>query len=179
MHYAKVVVPVLAVLGVAVAAPASASTVARGGAEMAMENSLVFSRPDGSVVAFPTAVRVWCGRWERDVPVRSLHVEVGSRDDHEPFWSLRAVLADVRRRPVVRLPHSFVWNKPSGADLFAVDGTNELSSAEEEANGRIVFRKARCGRRLDVRFRVRGTLGSEFFDGPKLAVRGRFAARAS
>ena len=162
MHYVA-----LAALGVAAATA--------GTPGLTLENSLVFSRPDGSVVAFPPAVRVWCGRWERDVPVRSLHVEVGSRD--ETFWSLRAVLADVRRRPVVRLPHSFVWNKPTGADLFAVDGTNELSSAEEEASGRIVFRKARCGRRLDVRFRVRGTLGSEFIDGQKVAVRGRFAAR--
>ena len=50
-----------------------------------------------------------------------------------------AVVADVRRHPVVRFPHSFVFDEPTGAELFAVDRENELSSAEEEARGRITF----------------------------------------
>jgi hypothetical protein len=50
------------------------------------------------------------------------------------------------------------------------------SSAEEEAAGAMTFRKARCGRHLRIRFRIRATLGSEFFDGQPLTVRGTFAA---
>jgi hypothetical protein len=83
----------------------------------------------------------------------------------------------VRREPVVELPNMFVFDEPQGADMFAVDGENELSSAEEESNGRIVVDRVRCGRRLAVRFHVRGRLGSEFFDGDPLTVRGSFSAR--
>ena len=54
----------------------------------------------------------------------------------------------------MRFPHSFVFDKPTGAEIFAVDRENELSSAEEEASGRITFGTVRCGRRLAVRFRV-------------------------
>jgi hypothetical protein len=154
----------VALLGI-LAPPAGAITV---------DNGLVFLRPDGSEIAYPGAVRVWCGPWEADVPVRTLHVRVGTRG--RPFWRMSAVLADVRRDPVVRFPHTFVFDRPSDALLFAVDGTNELSSAEEEASGRMTFRRARCGARLRVRFRVDARLGSEFSDGEPVRVRGTFAA---
>jgi hypothetical protein len=143
-------------------------------AAITVENRLTFTRPDGTEVAYPSRVRVWCGPWERDVPVRAIHVRVGVRG--KPYWRISAVVTDVNRERVVQLPHSFVFDQPTGALLFAVDGTNELSSAEEEAAGRIVFRRARCGRRLSVRFRVTGTLGSEFSDGEPLRVRGSFTA---
>ena len=151
----------------AAASPAAAHAIT-------VDNGLVFARPDGTKVAYPSRVHVWCGPWEPDVPVRAIHVRVGVRG--KPYWELSAVPGDVTRRRVVRLPHSFVFDKPTGAQLFAVDGENELSSSEEEASGRITFRKARCGARLRIRFRVRATLGSEFFDGDPLTVRGTFAA---
>jgi hypothetical protein len=128
-------------------------------AGLTVESTVAFTRPDGSAVPLAQRVHVSCGRWERDVPVRSVRIRAGARGG--PLWQLRAVVADVRRRPVVRFPHDFVWDRPSGAQLFAVDGENELSSAEEEASGTITFRKVRCGRRLDVRFDIDGVLGSE------------------
>jgi hypothetical protein len=108
------------------------------------------------------------------VPRRTLHIRVGAPE--EPFWQLNAVVADVRRRPVVRFPHSFVWSRPTGAELFAVDGDNEVSSSQEEASGRISFGTVRCGRRLAVRFRVRAVLGSELFGGDPLTRRRLFRA---
>jgi hypothetical protein len=158
----------LAAVTVALAAPAQADAV------LTVRNEITMTRPDGSVVAFPQKVRVWCGRWERDVPVRALHVQVGGRHGS---WALRAVIADVRRDPVIELPNSFVFDEPEGADLFAQSGGNELSSAEEEASGRIVVDRVRCGRRLAVRFRVDGVLGSEFFEGDEWTVGGSFSAR--
>jgi hypothetical protein len=147
-------------------------------AELRVTNTLVFSRSDGSLVEYPFDVRVWCGPWERNVPVRTLHVRIGwSRPMSR--WSLSAVVGDVRRRPVVRLPRSFLWNEPKGALLFATDGQNEVSSAEEEASGRIRFGRVRCGRNLAVRFRVRGVLGSELFDGEPVSVQGSFRARSA
>jgi hypothetical protein len=162
-------------MGLALVAAALAAAASPAAAEtITVDNRLVFTRPDGTEVVYPSKVRVWCGAWEPDVPVRAIHVQVGIRG--KPYWRLSAVVADVNRRRVVTLPHDFVFDKPTGAQLFAVDGTNELSSAEEEAAGRIVFRRARCGPRLGIRFRIRATLGSEFFDGAPLRVRGTFAA---
>jgi hypothetical protein len=151
---------------VALAAPAAA--------EMRVDNRLAFARPDGSAVAFPQKLRVWCGRWEEGVPRRTLHVFAGGR---RGGWHLRAIVADVKRDPVVELPNTFVFDEPMGADLFATDTENELSTGEEEASGRITFGRVRCGRRLAVRFRVDGVLGSEFFEGDEWAVRGSFSAR--
>jgi hypothetical protein len=156
----------VALAGAAYPAAADAITV---------DNRLAFTRPDGSAVTYPSRVRVWCGPWEPDVPVRAIHVQVGVLGK-PPYWRLSAVPGDVTRRRVVRLPHFFVWDEPSEALLFAVDGENELSSAEEEASGSITFRRARCGRHLRIRFRVDATLGSEFFEGDELRVRGTFAA---
>src|SRR4051812_19485534 len=130
----------LAAAALAVAATAQPAAAAA----ITVDDRLVFTRPDGTEVAFPSKVRVWCGPWEPGVPVRAIHVVVGVPG--KPSWRLDAVVADVNRRRVVALPHSFVFDKPTGALLFAAEGGNELSSAEEEASGRIVFRKARCGR---------------------------------
>ena len=106
--------------------------------------------------------------------VRALHIRAGARSG--PFWQLDAVVADVKRDPVVRFPHSFVFDKPTGAQLFAVERENELSSSEEEASGRMTFGAVRCGRRLAVRFRVDAVLGSEFFGGETVTMRGSFRA---
>jgi hypothetical protein len=143
-------------------------------ADLSVTNTVAVTRADGSAVQFAQHLRVWCGRWERDVPRRTLHIRAGAPEG--PFWQLNAVVADVRRRPVVRFPHSFVWDRPTGAQLFAVDGDNEVSSSEEEASGQVSFGTVRCGRRLAVRFRVRAVLGSEFFGGDALTMRGSFRA---
>ncbi len=143
-------------------------------ADLRVTSTVAFTRADGSAVQFAQNLRVWCGPWERDVPRRTLHIRAGAPGG--PSWQLSAVVADVRRRPVVRFPHSFVWNRPTGAQLFAVDGDNEASSSEEEASGRISFGRVRCGRRLAVRFRVRAVLGSELFEGDPLTMSGSFRA---
>jgi hypothetical protein len=158
---------VIALLAFAVCPDASA-------AGLTVTNTITVTRADGSAVPFAQNLRVWCGPWERDVPRRSLHVRAGSRAT--PFWQLDAVVADVRRDPIVRFPRSFVFDEPTGAQLFAVDGENEASSATDEASGRISFGKVRCGRRLAVRLRVRAVLGSEFFGGEALTMRGSFRA---
>jgi hypothetical protein len=150
---------------------AGASPAAAG---MHVRDRLVFTSPDGARAAFAPDVRVWCGRWESDVPVRSIHVWVGDRAS--AHWELHAVVADVRRHRVVRLPNSFVFDHPRGALLFATDRGNEVNSDTEESTGQIRFGRVRCGRRLRVAFRVRGRLGSELSDGATVAVSGSFLA---
>jgi hypothetical protein len=153
-------------LVLASAAPAGAITV---------RNDLTVTRPDGTEVAYAPRVRVFCGAWEPGVPERAIHVVVGRRASG-PYWKLSGVLADVAGGRVVPLPNAFNFDAPSGALLFATDGDNELSSAEEEARGRITFDHARCGPDLRVRVRIRATLGSELSDLPRMRVRGTFSA---
>jgi hypothetical protein len=160
--------------GAAVSCLAAALSAPAAVADVTVTNTLAFTRPDGSAVAFPQTVRVWCGRWEPDVPVQSIHVWVGARPS--AHWELHAVVADVRRHRVVRLPNSFVFNRPRGALLFATDRGNEVNSDTEESSGQIRFGRVRCGRRLRVSFRVHGSLGSELSDGATVAVRGAFLA---
>ena len=145
---------------------------------MRIRDQLVFSRPDGSRVAFKPDVAVWCGPWEPpEIATPAVHVYVG-KPGRRGHWELSSVVADVRRRPVVRLPHDFVFDEPVGAVLFATHDGDEVSSAEEEARGRITFRRVRCDDRIVLDFRVHATLGSEFFDGDRWKVRGRFRARS-
>ena len=158
----------LAVLaGIVAAVPAEAAPGLR------VRDRLTWTQPDGTPVAFRPDVRVWCGPWASDVRVPAIHVRVGGRAAH---WELRAVLADVRRRPAVRLPNSFNFDRPKGAQLFGYDGRNEVNSDREESRGSIRFQRVSCGRRLRIAFRFDGRLGSELFDLPPLTVRGSFSA---
>jgi hypothetical protein len=143
-------------------------------AGLRVRDRLIWTRPDGTRVAFRPDVRVWCGRWASDVPVPSIHVWVGvSRARH---WELHAVVADVKRRPVVRLPNAFVFDHPKGALLFATDRGNELNSDTDDSSGSIRFQRVSCGRRLRIAFRFTGRVASELSDGEPLSVRGSFSA---
>ena len=129
---------------------------------------------DGTAVAVEQTIRVWCGPWASDVRKPSIHVRAGTRSG---LWTMSAVLADVRRRPVVRFPHSFVFDKPTRAQLFAADGRNEASTAEEESSGRITFTRRSLRLAPGHPLRVDGVMGSEFSDGTPIAIRGTFSAR--
>jgi hypothetical protein len=147
---------------------------ASGAAGLRVRDRLTWTRPDGTPVAFRPDVRVWCGRWASDVPVPSIHVRVGAR--RAPRWELDAVVADVKRRPVVRLPNAFVFDHPKGALLFATDRGNELNSDTDDSSGSIRFQRVSCGRRLRIAFRFTGRVASELSDGEPLSVRGSFSA---
>jgi hypothetical protein len=142
--------------------------------DLRIANEIVLTRADGTAIPVKQTFRVWCGPWERDVPKPSVHVQAGARGE---LWTMSAVVADVRRRPVVRFPHSFIFDKPTGARLFAGDGRNEASTSTQKSSGRITFSRVRCGKRPDVRFEVAAVIGSELFDGTPVAMRGSFSAR--
>lgn len=163
----------IAIALLAVAAGSGAASAASPDVRIA--NNVTLTNADGTAIAVKPTIRVWCGPWASDVRKPSIHVRAGSRSG---AWMLSAVVADVRRRPVVRFPHSFIFDKPTGAQLFASDGRNEASTAEEESSGRMTFSRVRCGARsMEIRFRVDGVMGSEFSDGTPIAIRGRFSAR--
>jgi hypothetical protein len=163
----------LIVCGLAAGAAVPADTAA-GATGLHVRDRLTWARPDGTPVAFRPDVRVWCGPWDPDVRVPSIHVRVGA--GRAPRWELHAVVADVKRRPVVRLPNTFVFDHPKGAQLFATDRRNELNSETDGSRGRIRFQRVSCGRRLRIAFRFSGRVASEFSDGEPLTVHGSFSA---
>ena len=104
------------------------------------------------------------------------HVRVGSRT--APRWELNAVVADVKRRPVVRLPHSFVFDRPTGAQLVRHRRRQRAQLRHRGLrSGRIRFQRVSCGTRLRIAFRFNGRVGSELGDGEPLSVRGSFSAQ--
>jgi hypothetical protein len=145
-----------------------------------IQNTVTLTRADGSTIALIQRVRFWCGRWAGDVRTPAIHLRAGDPRGTGGYWSLDAVVADVRRRPVVRFPHSFIFDKPTKALIGGFDrdgGGKEFTTAEEEASGRVTFTTVRCGKRPRLRFRVDAVMGSEFFDGQPVTIRGSFSGR--
>jgi hypothetical protein len=140
------------------------------------ENDLVFERTDGSRIGFKPEVYVWCGPWEEgEIPVPALHIR--GWGDGGRYWSLRAVLDDVEPGESFEFPNFFVWNEPVGADIFIADGSNELSTAQPESHGWIIFEKVECGPIGTVRFSIDAVLGSEYHGGDSLKVHGGLSAK--
>lgn len=168
----RVLVGVLAALGLLVGCGSKAES------KRAIVNNIVLTRDDRSQIAVSGPVSVTCGPASGDGPP-ALRVVVGGRRPAAPkaFWTPQVGLADLSRKHTYRFPKDDV---DGYALFFAFDagrGENELSSSEEEAGGRLTFRKADCRKGID--FRIRAHLGSEFFEQPGADVRGRFAAPAS
>lgn len=148
------------------------------------EAKLVFKRPNGKVIPFSGTPQVWCGPWEEEEGVTrpAIHVEL-REDRHGRFfrlWELSAVQADITPGTRVKLPNSFVSDRPRGALMFV--GVNasrptaviEASTAEEESKGFIAFSQVSCELGGVVEFRVHALLGSEFFQGVNARVNGTF-----
>lgn len=167
----------IGLLALGAASSATASPTQAATSVLRITNSVVLTRADGSIAPVAQQFRVWCGRWARDVPTPSVHVLIGDAR-HGAVWSLSAVVADIKRRPVVRFPFEPVWNKPSRALIGGGDGRNEFTTQEEESSGRVTFSRVRCERRrTEIGFRVDGVMGSEFIDGTPVTIRGSFRAR--
>jgi hypothetical protein len=145
-----------------------------------IDNSLVFTREDSSVVEFPADAEayVWCGPWENDVPVLSLHVLFGS--PAEPVgWQLQAVVGDIEIGDTLRFPNSFIWNQPDGVFLFLLDPPNELATSTVVSGGFVVFHRLPCKSGTTVDFSIDAIMGSEYGEMPPVTVRGRFAAQVT
>jgi len=87
---------------------------------------------------------------------------------------LSAVLRDVRKRPRVRVPVGFVWNRPKGAEIFVYDAStkNEASTETEKAHGTVEFSRVSCRKGRRVTVTIHAVLGSEFSDGGNVRVDG-------
>lgn len=137
-----------------------------------LRNELVFERADGSRIQFPGTPRVWCGVWEEGVVgAQTLHVRLGSAAAR---WELRAVIPEIRTGRPIAFPNTFVWNDPTGAEMFVLDAPNELSTGTPDSSGSLTFERLDCTGTGGVRFEIDAVIGSEFGDRAPVAVRGTF-----
>lgn len=142
-----------------------------------VDNRLVFTGDDGKVIQFSpqNRLRVWCGPWDGEVaPVPSVHVVFTGPAEEDPAWMIQAVLADVRPGVALTFPNSFHFQSPRGASVFAHDGKNEASTAEEGAGGRLTFETLSCEEGSAIAFTLDAILGSELHDRGPITAKGTF-----
>jgi hypothetical protein len=173
----------LAALALLAGIPIATAVATSGERPTAKADGLVFTREDGTTFSFAKA-RVSCGKSRNGGKRKAIFVDSipnpfsGKKTDAS-YFTLEGVLRDIAPKGKVRFPHTAVFGHPSGAGMFvfdrdepqALDG-NELSTAQEEARGKIVFRKASCRPRPRVAFTIDARLGSEIFGLPNLKVEG-------
>lgn len=144
-----------------------------------IQDDLVFTRADQSRISFASGamLHVWCGPWEEGVvPAASIQILFGGPTASDPRWHLRAVAADVTPGVPIEFPNSFIWDQPKDVDIFIYDPPNELSTQDYRSSGSITFQQLRCGSGGEIRFSIDAVVGSEFGDGPSVAVTGAFRA---
>jgi hypothetical protein len=143
-------------------------------------SGLRVTREDGSKIELPEKVRAFCAkvvRNEDDKPIRQQELWVlGGEFPPEregrggpTFWVYRGAAKQLERTPQALLPMD-----QNLAGLFVFDSKthNELASDQEESKGMIQVREWGCNKGAKVRLVVDGTLGSEFFEQPGVAIKG-------
>jgi hypothetical protein len=141
----------------------------------AIQNDLIFTRADGSTIAFAgsSALEISCGSWEAGmVATPSLQVRLSGQTG----WHLRAVLDDVAIGQPLSFPNGFIWDQPQNVDLFILDVPNELSTQDGRSSGSITFQVLSCVSGGQVSFTIDAVIGSEFGNGPSVTVTGSFNA---
>jgi len=137
-------------------------------------NGLVFTRANGTRLSFAGAPVAWCGAWETGYDERpALHVLVRGNTT-QPWWELTVLQSDIQAGVPLTFPSQSVGDKQVGAHMFVLDPPNEASTAELDATGSITFPGTPCSGPGGVAFAIDATLGSEFHDGPTIAVTGTF-----
>ena len=149
----------------------AAAALAAFAAAAPAQGALRFEREDGTRLATGKPI-VWCGPWEADVAEPALHVGTG-------HWHIGAVRRDLVRGRAFTFPHSFVFDRPSKAELFIADRKtgNELSTAGDDSGGRVFFRRISCRPGRVVEFSIDATVDSEFGDREPMRVSGVFRGR--
>jgi hypothetical protein len=157
-------VAVLAAMGAALPAPAQAK--------------LRFFLADGKPIRFAPRTTIQCGVFDRGEP-RSLRLVVGQPvlpASAGSYWMLQISLSALAHR------RSFDWPLTSGGSLGAIlfaseiRSGNELTSAGDDARGRILVHSAGCLPHPHIAFSVYGHLDSELGDRTGALVYGSMRA---
>ena len=161
------------------AGDASAEVAGEAAAEVpaGVENRLVFTGDGGKAIQFSreAQLRVFCGPWDPETaPVKSVQILLGGPRDEDPAWQVQAVFGDITPGVALGFPNSFHFQNPKGALVFAHDGTNEASTAEEGSSGSLTFQSISCDEGGTVAFTLDAVLGSELADLGPITAKGTF-----
>jgi hypothetical protein len=142
-------------------------------------DSLEFSRADSTVVEMGTTPLVCCGLYDPSfVNERAIRIVLYDPANQKPGWQILILLDRAQAGAITTLPTTPVApSKVPYVSMFAADIGNELSSDVEESSGTITVHSFSCGSTtIEIDFSVDAILGSEFGDGPAMAVKGTFRA---
>jgi hypothetical protein len=141
-----------------------------------VQNNVVITRANQTPISFANNAKlsVWCGAWEPGVPTPSVHIRYGGPSSTDPYWYVRAVVADLGSNQAFPFPNTFIFDQPDLADIFVFDPPNELSTQTKASSGTISFQEVNCASGGFVQFVVSTIIGSEFGGGPTVTAIGTF-----
>jgi hypothetical protein len=146
------------------------------------ENTLTFTRGDGSEIHFPinTELSIGYQNWYDDdyETTLVLRVECWAKREGYPEWGLLAAVSDVRPGEPMKFTRTRKWNPVEGVyfSLSASRG-DQWESFERDAGGSITFYEVPWQDRGFIAFRIDGVLGSYPPGVPPVRVRGNFRNR--
>jgi hypothetical protein len=161
----------LALLAAAVVALACSCSSDEDGGDRPEASGLVVRREDGSRLEFPAGVDAWC----EDGEIRVVGGRLPREDEEKPpaFWFVSARVEEAESKGAFELP--------AGRLLFVYDPTlgrdgNDLSSAEEDSSGSVVFEEVSCDRGETIRVAIDVMLASEYGGAPGVDANGEVEA---
>ena len=145
-----------------------------------IDDRLVFTRSDQSVMEMGKATAICCGSWGDSAGVQAVKILIYDADGGPGAaagWKLFLSLDGVSAGGVYALPTS-PSNRPEQIYMFVADipGNNELASDADGSSGAVSVHSLECGPPLRVSFSIDATLGSELGGAPAIAVVGTFDA---
>jgi hypothetical protein len=154
---------------------------APGLAGTAIADSLVFTRPDLSVVEMGTTPLVCCGLFDPSfVNERAMRIVFydPSPTNPKPGWQIIVLIDHAQAGVTIHLPTVVVPpSRVPAVEMFVADLGNELSTSSGASSGTLTVHSFHCdASSIQIYFTVNAALGSELAGGPFMSVHGSFRA---
>ena len=140
-------------------------------------DSLVFTRPDLTVVPMGATPLVCCGLYDPGfVNERAMRVVFYDPAYQKPGWQILVLIDRAQAGATITLPTVVVPpSRVPAVSFFVADLGNELSS--NAGTGTITVHSFRCdASSIQIYFTINAALGSELAGGPFMYVHGAFRA---
>jgi hypothetical protein len=152
---------------------------APGLAGTAIADSLVFTRPDLSVVEMGTTPLVCCGLFDPSfVNERAMRIVFYDPAFVKPGWQIIVLIDHAQAGTTIHLPTVVVPpSRVPAVEMFVADIGNELSTSSGASSGTLTVHSFHCDdSSIQIYFTVNAALGSELAGGPFMSVHGAFRA---
>lgn len=148
-----------------------------GSQDNQIENSLVFTREDESIVTCGTDYAICCGIWEPGyIDKNTLKIMFADPQWELAAWKLFILVDEVTSGTTYTLPTPEAGEGPVCMFVADVPTQNELCSVTEESSGTIKINSFSCGPPVVVDVTITATIGSEYgSSAPSVQVAGNFS----